>query len=170
VGRVWKRSISSIDTYLIHMTRYKRKPHKVICQCTPCKTKRHEIDQRGVNNPNYGKHYRHTLEMRKFIGDLHRGKKASNWKGGVTPIQRQIRSNFLYRLWRSDVFIRENYTCQDCYVHGGYLEAHHIKPVSSIIAENCIRTLIELIECSEMWNINNGITLCLRCHKKRHYE
>lgn len=40
--------------------------------------------------------------------------------------------------------------------------------LSPIKEENNIKTLEESIYCDELWNINNGITLCIECHKKTH--
>lgn len=59
-----------------------------------------------------------------------------------------------YKKWRQNVFIRDNFTCQNCGERGGRLEAHHKKEWAYYP--------------NERYNIDNGITLCKRCHKKIH--
>jgi len=93
------------------------------------------------------------------------GEKNPSWKGGITPLVNQIRNHFKSRQWRCDVFERDNYTCQLCNQKGKYLEAdHYPKRFSKILEEYNIRTLKEALNCEELWNINNGRTLCLKCH------
>jgi 5-methylcytosine-specific restriction endonuclease McrA len=94
------------------------------------------------------------------------GEKHYNWKGGRNPLTIQIRKSFEYRQWRCDVFQRDNYICQQCgYDKGGILEAHHIISFCKIIKKYNIKTFEEAINCAELWNINNGITLCKHCHR-----
>lgn len=93
------------------------------------------------------------------------GDKCNFWKDGRTPLVRLIRHSFQYRQWRSDVFTRDNFTCQGCNQRSGDIEAHHIKPFSKIIDEYQPKTLEEALACEELWNINNGITFCEDCHK-----
>jgi len=93
------------------------------------------------------------------------GNKNGNWKGGITPLTKRIRNNFKYRQWRSDVFTRDKFTCQECGQWGGRLNAHHIKSFSIIFEEYQITILKEALECEELFNINNGITLCEECHQ-----
>lgn len=57
-----------------------------------------------------------------------------------------------YKEWRAKVFARDNYTCQNCDKRGGKLHAHHIIPVSA--------------DESKIVNVDNGITLCKKCHSK----
>ena len=103
--------------------------------------------------------------MREYMP---RGEKNSRWKGGITEAVKQIRSSFEYRQWRSDIFYRDDFTCQDCFVRGEKLHAHHLKKFSSIMEENNIRTMQDALECAELWSLENGITLCKKCHKLRH--
>ena len=56
-----------------------------------------------------------------------------------------------YTIWRSNVFTRDNWTCQTCYQRGIYLEAHHIKSWAKYP--------------KLMFDVENGITLCVECHK-----
>ncbi len=94
-----------------------------------------------------------------------RGENHGNWKGGITPLEVLIRSSFKNRQWRSDIFTRDNFTCQDC-GRKERLETHHIKPLFEIIKDYNIKTLEDADVCEELWNLNNGTTLCISCHKK----
>ena len=82
------------------------------------------------------------------------GEKNPCWKGGLTDKRRLARGKLEADVWRKQVFERDNYTCQFCGKHGGKLNAHHIVPVS--------------IDCNKIYDINNGITLCVVCHKRAH--
>jgi len=90
-----------------------------------------------------------------------------NWQGGLTYLHGFIYNSFKYIQWRYNVFTRDKFTCQKCGDNqGGNLEAHHKKPIKVIFLENNITIYEEAINCSELWDINNGITLCKKCHEK----
>lgn len=117
------------------------------------------------------KKWKPTPEQKiKMVHRVHRGERHWNWKGGINPLRDSIRHLFQYRQWRSDVFTRDNYTCQICGIRSGkgkvvYLEAdHYPKTFSEILEEYQISTLEEALDCEELWNINNGRTLCKSCH------
>lgn len=96
-----------------------------------------------------------------------RGERSTFWKGGITPIIILARNSFKYRQWRSDIFTRDDFTCQICGKKGCYLEAdHYPKMFSAIFYEYNIKSLQEAIDCEELWNLNNGRTLCKECHDK----
>lgn len=81
------------------------------------------------------------------------GSKHPLWKGGITPINQQIRTSLEYKLWRKSVFERDKYACVWCGDNkGGNLEADHIKPFAYFP---------EL-----RFAIDNGRTLCKNCHKQ----
>lgn len=82
----------------------------------------------------------------------------------TTLLYRQLRNVLEYRQWRSDIFTRDNFTCQSCGEMGGRLHAHHLKPLSKIVEDNKINNLKQGMDCQELWNINNGVTLCIKCH------
>ena len=93
------------------------------------------------------------------------GKNHYNWKGGLTPLVRQIRRCFKYRQWRKAIFQRDNYTCILCDKRGGWVEAdHYPKSFSEIFYGNKIKTIKQALNCKELWNKDNGITLCRKCH------
>lgn len=84
-----------------------------------------------------------------------RGKKGAEntaWKGGITPLNAQIRKSQEYILWRTAVFMRDDYTCTKCGDKGVRLQADHIKPFS---------LFPEL-----RFAIDNGRTLCVPCHRE----
>lgn len=60
--------------------------------------------------------------------------------------------NAFDREWRRSVFERDNYTCKKCGQRGGRLQAHHIKPYKEYL--------------DLRYDINNGQTLCVDCHKR----
>lgn len=96
-----------------------------------------------------------------------KGDKNPNWKGGVTPLNQQVRHCLKYKYWIKAVFERDNYTCVLCTKKGGNLEAdHYPKNFCQIMLDNNIKTLAKANECSELWDINNGRTVCMKCHKR----
>lgn len=116
-----------------------------------------------------------TEEEKKKHGEAmvgkYKGEKHHFWKGGISNLRDSIRHSYKYRQWRSDVFTRDDFTCQTCGDKNGRgkrvtLNADHIKLFSLILQENGIKTLEQAEECEELWNINNGRTLCEPCHRK----
>jgi transposase-like protein len=81
------------------------------------------------------------------------GENNNGWKGGISLVDR--RHTIEYRTWRTQVFQRDNFTCQECGKHGGHLNAHHIE---SFAKNEALR-----------FDVSNGITLCVSCHKKEHW-
>lgn len=112
----------------------------------------------------------------KSCGCLHKdraseanfGENNHGWKGGVTPLCVAIRTCTTYVLWRTQIFIRDNRTCQHCHQVGKYLHAHHIIRFSKIMEEHNITTLEEALQCEALWDTNNGLTLCVECHEEEH--
>ena len=124
--------------------------------------------KKGQPSWNKGKKGEYKLPKISKLLKGKQGELARNWKGGITPLELQIRHSFQYRQWRSDVFQRDNFTCQECGQRGGKIEAHHLKEFAKIIKEYQIRTLEQALNCEELWNINNGRTLCQKFHQKYH--
>lgn len=95
------------------------------------------------------------------------GPNHHNWKGGPTSLNIRVRTCTFYGDWRTKVFIRDGYTCQECGdSRGGNLHAHHINPLSEIL--NNMDDFDFILEHSQLWDIDNGLTLCKDCHKKEH--
>lgn len=81
------------------------------------------------------------------------GEKSHLWRGGITPINRAIRSSLEMKQWRKAVFERDNYTCVFCGDKAsGKLQADHIMPFA----------LFERVR----FDLLNGRTLCEDCHRK----
>lgn len=93
-----------------------------------------------------------SLEFRKKVSDSKKGSKSHLWQGGKTAESKIIRESWEYRLWRENVFKRDNWTCQICKKRGVRLNADHIKPFSKYPEFR--------------FDLNNGRTLCISCHRK----
>lgn len=95
------------------------------------------------------------------------GEKNPCWRGGRSTLVQRIRTCFEYRQWRSDVYQRDNFTCTECGNNkSGNLNADHITSFVTIMEKYNITTMEQALECDELWNINNGRTLCIECHRK----
>lgn len=87
-----------------------------------------------------------------------KGENHHNYNSSLTDEER-IESRDLFEVikWRRDVFARDDYRCQKCYDDkGGNLNAHHINGYN--------------IDVENRFNINNGITLCGKCHNDFHKQ
>lgn len=97
------------------------------------------------------------------------GEQHYRWKGGISSLRDKIRHCHESSEWRRQVFMRDYYICQQCFnPNRGYyiVNAEHIKPFATILDENNVKTLEDAQRCKELWDINNGMTLCVPCHKK----
>ena len=106
------------------------------------------------------------LRRQSFI-ESKRGPNSNLWKGGITPLTRLIRESAKYKAWRKAVFERDDYTCQKCEQRGFELNADNFpKRFSEIFYDNKISSVEMAEACTEFWDISNGRTLCVGCHRK----
>src|SRR5215212_2347616 len=86
------------------------------------------------------------------------------------PLKLKIRNTTKYLNWRLSILKRDNFTCKICHTtvknkKSLRLEVHHPKSFDDICTENNVSTIEQALECKELWNVNNGISICYRCHK-----
>lgn len=132
-----------------------------------------DIHRSNISKGGKGRVFTETTREKirvKLTGNKNRlgvfGEKCGkSWKGGRTKVHASIRTSFRYRLWRSDVLTRDNFECTVCSSKDN-LQADHIKAFRIILDQYDIRSLEDAYECEELWNINNGRTLCSDCHHK----
>lgn len=86
------------------------------------------------------------------------GESNPRYNQNLTDEEREKKRTLLgesYHVWRNSVFTRDKYTCQCCMSSiSGTLNAHHLNGYNWDI-ENRV-------------NIDNGVTLCEKCHKEFH--
>lgn len=111
-------------------------------------------------------------ERRKKISEANRGINCYNWKGGITPVNVQVRNSSKYRQYRTNAFVRDDFTCKICGQKGGKLNADHY-PVAFSVMLNELKSLYGIEAVYEMamnypklWDLNNMRTLCVDCHTK----
>src|SRR3990167_7315304 len=99
-----------------------------------------------VKNGSAFKNKKHTEKAKKIIREK-RAKQVNpsgqihwNWKGGTSPLRKRIMSLGL--------------------------NVHHRNPFYKILEENQIKTVEQAKNCKELWDIVNGRTLCIPCHKQ----
>jgi len=85
-----------------------------------------------------------------------------------TEKQKYVRTMAKYINWKYKVNERDKYVCQKCGKSNLQLHAHHIVPFSILFLEYSINSIEQAEQCDAMWDINNGITLCGKCHRKQH--
>lgn len=78
------------------------------------------------------------------------GEENGRWEGGITAENLKVRNSKEYAEWRSNVFARDNYTCQVCGVKHDNIQAHHIEN----FADNP----------DKRFDNDNGITICKEHH------
>lgn len=135
---------------------------------------------------------KHSDEHRKHNAESRRGKKLPTivkekmqesrilylndiWYGGVKypedeyNIIELIHSSPEYNNWRNSVYRRDNF--RDWF--SGIklqtnIQAHHIISLKDLIAKNNIKTLGEAMNCKEIWDVNNGVTMLDYSHYAYH--
>lgn len=105
--------------------------------------------------------------FKDFCAQRTTGEKSPNWNGGTTALLSKLRNSSRGRGWRKSVFVRDNYTCQKCGAVDN-LHAHHIKEFDQMVKENNITSVEQSKLYPELWDINNGQTICKTCHVAHH--
>ena len=88
-----------------------------------------------------------------------------------TPLLKlRIRNTTTYLNWRLSILKRDNFACKICHASvkdnkSLRLEVHHPKAFDEICNENNISTIEQALECKELWNVKNGVSVCYKCHK-----
>ena len=110
-----------------------------------------ELHKQNLSNGHKGQ-----ISWNKGLKGYNAGEKSHFWKGGIAPINNIIRSSLEYKLWQDSVFVRDRYCCKKCKEERiKKLVAHHIQNFAQFPEFR--------------FAIDNGITLCVECHKKFHH-
>jgi len=96
-----------------------------------------------------------------------RGGLNPSWKGGITPFIKVVRLCGEYYKWKNKVLERDEYKCTGCNSNMN-LVVHHKKRLIDIVNYHGLENMKQARACAELWNIDNGITLCTGCHKLEH--
>lgn len=116
--------------------------------------KLNEEQRRKISEYRKGKKL--SIKTRRKIGEKIKGQKHWNWQGGATSEDEKIRKSIDYKIWHKAVLERDYFVCQGCGQTKSKFNVHHI--------------LSFLQFPHKRFDISNGITLCISCHKKIHKE
>ena len=102
----------------------------------------------------------------KARGEKTRGEKHYHWKGGTSRLNSAIRRLTENRKWMEAVKERDG----KCLICGSVenLESHHITPLAALVEANGISNRDQARECSALWDLDNGMTVCRPCHYNIH--
>ena len=83
----------------------------------------------------------------------------------------KIRNTTKYLKWRLLILKRDKFTCKICHAsvkdnRSLRLEVHHAKTFNDICNENNVSTVEQALACKELWDLNNGFSICYKCHKE----
>lgn len=146
--------------------------------CTSCANK---IKNLGRKRPDISLLFK-GIKRPEFSKSMS-GKGNPRYIDGRTSLYRLIKNLQEYKIWRKTIYDRDGYKCKECGEKGKdrNLECHHIKEFRIILDEFLSiynnfspiedkETLVRLAVTYEpFWNIDNGKTLCKKCHDKTKY-
>lgn len=95
-------------------------------------------------------------------------KKQRAYKGSLAYA---IRTCDKYKEWHSKVKQRDKGICQVCGLAKTgrkRYHVHHIVPFAKILKTNKITSLELALSCSILWDVDNAILVCKKCHQRLH--
>lgn len=96
-----------------------------------------------------------------------RGEKHYNWKGGLSKLSQSIRQMTEYRKWMDAVKARDGFMCVRCGANDN-LESHHKRSFAELLKSHGVSSRDDARRCAELWDVENGETLCVPCHFEEH--
>ena len=124
--------------------------------CTKCRTKL--TKKPSVYRNKNGWHFC----SKECSNEYRTGERSPHWIKDRSKLKneyRTIKMSKPFALWREAVFERDSYTCQICTARSGKGKAVELHP-------HHVKSFAEHPE--ERFNVNNGMTLCIDCHKWIH--
>jgi 5-methylcytosine-specific restriction endonuclease McrA len=131
-------------------------------------TIRAKIIENGMTTRNYSESSKRTKTILKAHGRIRelcktgefqrnmsarlQGVPIEEWKGFTTSENKRLVASPEYREWQRSVFKRDQHTCQLCNKTNCPIAAHHI--------------YMKAKYPDKALDVNNGITLCSKCHHK----
>lgn len=146
-----------------------------------CSGKWQSKNRVSTNSPNYRGGFSKCIDCSKKLSykclkpkrckacwyNSNSGSNSPLWRGGVKSYYELLRSSSKMASWRNKIFKRDNFSCAECGDNkGGNLNADHIKPFALLLKENNITSKEDGLRCEKLWDLSNGRTLCVKCHKK----
>lgn len=157
--KIWKAKVRcKICGDILEIRRSSLQTGKTL-QCNSCSRK-------GENHPSFKDKDSFGKAISKTMRE--HPENHPNWGGGITEISKKIRRTREYTQWVKSIYERDNFTCQFTGMKDVRLAAHHKKPLKTIIEEHNIKTLDDALNCPEIWDISNGITMSAAYHMKFH--
>ena len=96
-----------------------------------------------------------------------RGENHYLWNGGSSKLNTSIRQTTENRRWMEAVKGRD-VTCVNCGSTEN-LESHHVEALAELIERLGVTSREDARKhAGELWNLDNGIALCQRCHYDEH--
>lgn len=147
---------------------------------------------KSCNNSHRWRNKEYKFRVGKMISSSNKGKKrllhslnimgSKNpaWKGGVKPLMALIRNLSQYHDWKRKIIKRDKNYCLECnnIFNENEIEVHHpttfsflykgfLNKYSQFSPIEDKETLVRLaIYYEPFWDIKNGVSLCVDCHKK----
>jgi hypothetical protein len=113
-------------------------------------------------------------EQKVKISNSKKGKSFGGAKKGCIPwnkkkdyddgmnykeLNHHLRTSRRWAFWRTNVFQRDGYMCQECGNKNMELHPHHIVSV---------KQCVEICNLELIYDVDNGKTLCVPCHRLKH--
>lgn len=108
--------------------------------------------QPGESNPNFGNKW--SLQQRIELSCKNRNIPIEEFDEFTHIMASEFFTTEDREKWRTAIFQRDDYTCQECGIRGGNLNSHHLLPFR------------DYPDPQYSLNPANGITLCVKCHRK----
>jgi 5-methylcytosine-specific restriction endonuclease McrA len=100
-------------------------------------------------------------------GALTRAENHYKWKGGISQLNQSIRQMDENRKWMDAVKARDG-RCMECGASDS-LESHHVRTLAELVSVLGITSRDDArAHAAELWDMNNGKTLCTPCHYAEH--
>lgn len=122
----------------------------------------------GVTNPECVNCSAITGDIKSVLcRNCYKGALHPFWKGGASTLQSLVRAMCENRQWIRQCMYRDRYTCQECNIesNGNNMQVHHKKQFAQVLRDNEIDSVEKARNCAELWDMENGVTLCKSCHK-----